>query len=256
MTPPNAVLPPEAVARLLPDEPRWVEVRGMLLSGMGRPVGAVATSPLALVALHAAEDQAVVIGHPERELIQKAAAVAQELLAVPENADWTAAALPGWQQEAATIYTAATLDRIRAVPPGVVRQLTAEELVGIPDRHAGLRDELLVKARAGTPVFAAFAGQQPAAFCYAGSVTERWWDISIDTLEPFRRQGYAAQCVAYVIQHMSEQGKMPVWGALESNIASARLATKLGFQPVDTIIVFSPGEKVVFSPGEEGWDAA
>lgn len=212
----------------------------MLLSGTGRPVGAVATSPVAFVALHTDDDQAVVVGHPEREDIQKAAAIAQELLAVPENADWTAAALPRWKQEAATIYTAATLDRVRAVPPGVVRQLTAEELADIPDRHAVLRDELLVEARAGTPVFAAFAGQQPAAFCYAGSVTERWWDISIDTLEPFRRQGYAAQCVAHVIQHMTEQGRMPVWGALESNTASARLATKLGFNPVDTIIVFSP----------------
>lgn len=220
----------------------------MLLSGVGRPVGAVTASPVAFVALHADEDQAVVVGCPERELIQKAAAIARELLAVPENADWTAGALPGWQQEAATIYTAATLDRIRAVPPGIVRQVTAEELVGIPDRHAGLRDELLVEARAGTPVFAAFAGEQPAAFCYAGSVTERWWDISVDTLEPFRRQGYAAQCVAHVVQHMTEQGRMPVWGALESNIASARLATKLGFNPVDTIIVFSPGE--------EAWDAA
>ncbi len=243
-----SVLTPEAVARLLPDEPRWVEVRGMLLCGMGRPVGAVATSPVAFVALHADQDQAVIVGRPERQLILQAAAVVQELLAVPENADWTTAALPGWQQEVAAIYTAPTLDRIRAVPPGIVRELTIADLTGIPSQHAGLRDELLIEARAGTPVFAAFAGQEPAAFCYAGSVTERWWDISIDTLEPFRRQGYAAQCVAHVVQVMTEQGRMPVWGALESNTASARLATKLGFNPVDTIIVFSPAE--------DSWDAA
>jgi len=220
----------------------------MLLSGMGRPVGPVATSPVTFVALHAGDGQAAVVGRPEHELIQKAAAGAQELLAVPENADWVAAALPGWQLEAATIHTAANLDRIRAVPPGVVRRLTISELAALPTQHALLRDELLVEARSGTPVFAAFAGEQPAAFCYAGSVTERWWDISVDTLEPFRRQGFAAQCVAHVVQHMTEQGRMPVWGALESNTASARLATKLGFNPADTIIVFSPAE--------ETWDAA
>ena len=220
----------------------------MLLSGTGRPVGGVATSPVAFVALHAAQEQAMTVGRPPKELIQKAAAGAQELLAVPENADWVTAALPGWQQETATIYTAATLDRVRAVPPGDVRQLTIPELAGLPAQHASLRDDLLLEARAGTPVFAAFAGEQPAAFCYAGSVTERWWDISIDTLEPYRRQGYGAQCVAHVIQHMTEQGRMPVWGALESNTASARLAAKLGFNPVDTIIVFSPAE--------ETWDAA
>jgi GNAT superfamily N-acetyltransferase len=239
MKPQGSVPSAEAIARLLPDEPRWVEVRGMLLSGMGKVVGGVATSPLAFVALHADQDQAVVVGRPERELIQKAAAVARELLTVPEDADWVGAALPSWQREAATISTAATLDPIRAVPPGVVRQVTPEELARIPARYAGLRDELLVEAHAGK-VFAAFAGNQPAAFCYAGAVTEGWWDISIDTLEPFRRQGYATQCVAQVIQHMAAEGKMPVWGAMESNTASARLATKLGFTPVDSLIVFSP----------------
>ena len=212
----------------------------MLLSGMGRPVGPVATSPVTFVALHAGDGQAAVVGRPEHELIQKAAAGAQELLAVPENADWVAAALPGWQLEAATIHTAANLDRIRAVPPGVVRRLTISELAALPTQHALLRDELLVEARSGTPVFAAFAGEQPAAFCYAGSVTEQWWDLSIDTLEPFRRQGYAAQCVAHVIQHMGARGKMPVWGAMASNIPSARLAAKLGFTPVDIVVVFSP----------------
>ena len=212
----------------------------MLLSGMGKVVGDVTASPVSFVALHADLDQAVVVGRPERELIRKAAAVARELLAVPENADWTSAALPNWQHETAEILTAATLDRVRAVPPGVVRQLTAEELARIPARHAGLRDELLAEVGSGTPVFAAFAGGQPAAFCYAGAVTERWWDISIDTLEPFRRQGYAAQCVAHVILHMAAEGRMPVWGAMQSNTASSRLATKLGFTQVDSLIVFSP----------------
>ena len=34
--------------------------------------------------------------------------VRQELLAVPENADWVAAALPSWQLESATIHTLPT----------------------------------------------------------------------------------------------------------------------------------------------------
>ena len=56
-----SVLAPEAVARLLPDEPRWVEVRGMLLTGMGRPVGEVVPSPVMFVALYAGDDQAAVV---------------------------------------------------------------------------------------------------------------------------------------------------------------------------------------------------
>jgi GNAT superfamily N-acetyltransferase len=238
-----SVLAPEAVARLLPDEPRWVEVRGMLLTGMGRPVGAVATDPVTFVALHAGDDQAAVVGRPAHELIQNAAASATELLAVPENADWVTAAIPSWQLESATIHTLPNLDLIHAVPPGVVREVAIPELTGLPVQYAALRDDLLVEARSGTQVFAAFAGEEPAAFCYAGSVTEQWWDISIDTLEPFRRQGYASQCVAHVIRHMGERGKMPVWGAMKSNSPSARLAAKLGFTPVDAVVVFSPAEE-------------
>lgn len=235
-----SVLAPEAIARLLPDEPRWVEVRGMLLTGMGRPVGEVVTSPVTFVALHAGDDQAAVVGRPAHELIQNAAASATELLAVPENADWVAAALPAWRLEPATIHTLSDPDLIRVVPPGIVREVTIPELTGLPIQYASLREDLLVEARSGTPVFAAFAEKEPAAFCYAGSVTERWWDVSIDTLEPYRRQGYAAQCVAHVAQHMEATGRMPVWGAMKSNTASARLAAKLGFSPVDAVVVFSP----------------
>jgi RimJ/RimL family protein N-acetyltransferase len=37
---------------------------------------------------------------------------------------------------------------------------------------------------------------------------------------------------------MRKLGKAPVWGALESNEASMKLAEKLGFTPVDRLIVF------------------
>jgi predicted GNAT family acetyltransferase len=69
-------------------------------------------------------------------------------------------------------------------------------------------------------------------------VTGSLWDLSIDTLQPFRRCGYAGLCAAYVIDQMNREGKRPVWGAAESNEASLRLASKLGFRPVDRITVF------------------
>jgi RimJ/RimL family protein N-acetyltransferase len=102
-----------------------------------------------------------------------------------------------------------------------------------------LRQELLVEADAGTPIPAAFADGRPVAFCYPGSVTERWWDISIDTIDAYRRRGYAARCVSFCIEEMARAGKQPVWGALESNPPSLRLAAKVGFEPVDRIFVFS-----------------
>jgi RimJ/RimL family protein N-acetyltransferase len=46
-----------------------------------------------------------------------------------------------------------------------------------------------------------------------------------------------------MIRRMWERGKRPVWGAEESNAASMALAAKLGFKPVERLIVFhGPGE--------------
>jgi N-sulfoglucosamine sulfohydrolase len=46
-------------------------------------------------------------------------------------------------------------------------------------------------------------------------------------------------CAASIDQ-MAQAGKQPVWGALEANLPSARLAARLGFRPVDTLVLFSP----------------
>ena len=47
-----------------------------------------------------------------------------------------------------------------------------------------------------------------------------------------------ARAASSSIAHMSRHGKEPVWGALESNVASLRLAARLGFAPVDALVVF------------------
>jgi predicted GNAT family acetyltransferase len=210
----------------------------MLLSG-GAILGDVSTHPPAFVVLQATTGQMAVVGHPSQDTIQAAARQAQEIIALPENADWTTAALPDWIGEPATIHVLGQSPRLPPVPPGTVRRLAAEEVSALSGLPPDLREELLVEAQAGTPIAAAFADERPVAFCYAGSVTERWWDVSIDTVEPYRRQGYAARCAAYCITEMARAGKQPVWGALVSNHASAGLAVKLGFEPVDSIFVFS-----------------
>jgi hypothetical protein len=223
---------------LVPDLPRWVEVRSMLLSG-GSILGTGSSDPPAFVVLQAAIGQMAVVGHPSHQIIRAAAEQVDEIIAQPENVDWTAAALPDWTGEPATIHVLGRSARLPDVPPGTVRRLTAEELSSAPGLPSELREELLVKAMAGSPITAAFAGGRPVAFCYSGSVTEHWWDISIDSIEPYRRQGYAARCVSFCVEEMARAGKQPVWGAFVSNQPSLRLAAKLGFEPVDTIHVFS-----------------
>jgi GNAT superfamily N-acetyltransferase len=225
------------VIALIADEPRWVEVRSLLLSGRAR-VEVTSTSPPAFVVVRPDIAQGGVIGRPPHRVIQTMAADADEMLVEPEHVAWVAQALPGWSYELATLHVLGGAPRLPHVPAGLVRTVSREELAGWRDIPDDLREEL-DDAASETTIFAAFAGERPAAFCYAGAVTERLWDVSIDTLEPFRRQGYALRCAAFVIEHMRGAGKEPVWGSLVSNVASVRLAARLGFVPVDTIVVFA-----------------
>ncbi|HEX2741748.1 MAG TPA: hypothetical protein VHM69_15000 [Rubrobacter sp.] len=49
---------------------------------------------------------------------------------------------------------------------------------------------------------------------------------------------HAARCVAYMVEHL--RPLQPVWLAEQKNQPSLELAARLGFVPVDEIIVFHP----------------
>jgi len=239
----------EPFVTALPDVPRWVETRGMLLAGRGRVVGIEPASPGTAATPAGAVLQpdtrlGVVIGRPGAAMIREVARLADDLLAAPEDAAWVAGALPEWTSEPATLHVLPSSGgpTLLPDPPGAnVRLLEPGELDAIPGLPAELRDDLAIETRAGTPIAAEWVGALPVAFCYAGSVTDTWWDASIDTLEPYRHQGHASRCVAYMIRRYAQAEKRPVWGAVASNEASVRLAAKLGFEPVDSLVVFSRG---------------
>lgn len=101
---------------------------------------------------------------------------------------------------------------------------------------ATLRHEL-EQALRFTPLVAACDGDLPVAFCYAGWETERWWDVSIDTLAEWRGRGFALAAAATLIDRMRASGKRAVWGALDSNLESRGLAARLGFVQVARLFV-------------------
>ena len=82
------------------------------------------------------------------------------------------------------------------------------------------------------PIGVVLDGETPVSFCYPTLVTERYWDITIETLEGYRRSGRAAAAFFRVEREMRLTGRQPVWGAAENNPASLALAAKLGFVPV------------------------
>jgi hypothetical protein len=214
--------------RLLPDTPRWVETRGMLLRRDYQIFGDSTNT----VVTHPAMQVVTVLGAPSQDLVMRTLAVAvhpAQILTAPENTANVRNLFPEWQLEMALLHL---LSASLNIPCADVKLLETYD-DSIP---AAL---LLELERVPSPVAAKFVDGKPVAFCYASSETETLWDVSIDTLEGHRRKGYAIECVAYMIELMAKKRKQPVWGAMNSNAASLTLAKKLGFKPVDQLAVFS-----------------
>lgn len=68
------------------------------------------------------------------------------------------------------------------------------------------------------------------AHTYARS--ERHADVGVYTLEDWRGRGYATACAAVVARAVQEAGQTPVWSTGPGNLASLRVAEKLGFKEV------------------------
>jgi predicted GNAT family acetyltransferase len=120
----------------------------------------------------------------------------------------------------------------------VMRMVSGNEVAAAEGLSDDLREELSRASLIGQ-VGATFVDGKGVSFCTAQSETETLWDIGIETLEEQRGRGYASLIVAYMIDQLGRRGKRPVWGAEETNVPSMRLASRLGFKPVDKLYVLS-----------------
>lgn len=69
------------------------------------------------------------------------------------------------------------------------------------------------------------------AISVAGLSNPRYADIGVTTLEPFRRQGRSSAATYLVARELQSRGQIPVWSTGGHNVASQRVATKVGFRP-------------------------
>jgi GNAT superfamily N-acetyltransferase len=217
-----------ALAKRFPDVPLWVETRSMLLGRRAEVSGFREDTRVHFLAVDRGAKLATVVGNPYG-VIPQGLNGALALLTPESSEDLD---LPGWSSEEATLYQ--LRDEPRSIHvSGATCRIIDPAKCEVP---ADLAAELLYAARF-SPVFAVFVRHHPVSFCY-GVPTESLWDVSIDTVREHRGHGYATMCASFAIHEMCSRGKRPVWGALDSNVASQNLAAKLGFEPVDRIAVY------------------
>lgn len=226
------------------DQPRWVELRAQLLNGKGEVVGWDGATASGAIRSRAAP-LAGIVGLPRAEVVQATLAPMPretELIVMPEARQWIEAALPDWHGCPATLHTQP--ESLELSPPRADINIRLfdrvdDQLLALltPD----LRDEVKHWSAPG-PAAAAMVERRAVSLVYVGAVTESWFDISVDTSPVYRRRGLAEACSLSLIERMHQQGRRCVWGALDDNEASLKLAAKLGFIPVDRLVVFIRGD--------------
>lgn len=219
----------------LPDLPLWVETRALMAREGSELIENLTRS--GFVVWSAEDGSGSVVGEPEPRALAQAAGEVPELLAFADNIERVRSLLPEFEAERATVFSAP--ERLPPPPPHRCREISLREIAAQVHLPEDLLAELSDLAEGGVPVAAAFEGVLPVAFAYVASETESLWDVSIDTIRSHRRQGYAAAAVLHLIRSMREKGKSAVWGALESNRASANLARRLGFVENDRLWVLT-----------------
>lgn len=222
----------------------------MLLSGRCEVLGLEEGEPQpSFVAreLGEGEDQMVyVVGRPSPWAIREAVGRNRKggiVMAAQEEAPHIEGALPGWTATRATLHVLGDAPHLPSLAEGEVEPLGTQDLraswvEGIPENLRSFLEDAVVDAEA--PAVVALEGGRPVSFCVASDQTEGLWDVSIDTLEGHRRRGHAARCVSWMVDEMRRRGKEPVWAAEETNAPSMRLAARLGFVPVDGLVLFRP----------------
>jgi hypothetical protein len=229
------------VLATLPDLPRWVEARGLLLERRGFVVDTADGCRLVcgrldrIVVPVSLELSPLVEATATREVPQPTVLLQDVMLPAARYH------MPDWQSEAVTIYTLPP-DRARAwrVPPWHTAPVSEAQLHAAPRIPPVLRAQLL-DAVTRTPVWAASMEGEPVSFAYAAHTTETWFDVAVETVESARNQGLARAAAMGLIVERMLRGLRPVWGAAKTHEASHRLARRLGFEPVDLLWTLTRG---------------
>lgn len=123
--------------------------------------------------------------------------------------------------------------------PYEIKMLSSNEL---KDLYIPQWSNALCKARRELDVLGAgaYKGNQLIGLAGCSADCEDMWQIGIDVLPEFRRQGIASALTSRLACETLNRGKVPFYCCAWSNIASAKNAIKSGFRPAWVELTVKP----------------
>ena len=128
-----------------------------------------------------------------------------------------------------------------------VRLLTVDDRAlfdGVPDDlKPGMRGDVEIVLREGF-VAGALVDDQVVSVAHTNAITERYADIGVFSHQDFRNRGYSTASASTVARAIQGSGRIPVWSCGEDNLASLRVAAKVGFTEVSRRTYVIPFNRV------------
>src|SRR5262245_55290921 len=172
------------LAAALPDLPRWVAPRGLLMERRCEVLlGAEGKRGAGYLVVERDGREAFGVDRPVASLVNQLESLGRptgRILVPIESAEPWRRLLPGWHEQPAVLHVHPIPDSLPR-PKHDARFLSLEDMAGLEDLPPEIGGDI-ARALTRGPVSAAFVDGKPVSFCHAAFQTESWFDLSIDTL--------------------------------------------------------------------------
>ena len=232
---------PKNLAHCLPDSPQTVISSHCLRRGLAKAwtKGSVSSFVAAIVQIESCPTELISFGQDIEGLVQ--------ILENVQNwdcivVDYEIAKRLGSVIETALAHSVSYVDDVYFVPgrripkirQAYVRELTLKDM---PRLEKTANDELKIgfwrdsRSRLADGIIAAaIVDQQIVATSGTAALSDGYAEIGVYTEPAYRRQGLALAAASLVANSVQETGRVPVWSAGSTNVASIEMAKKLGFK--------------------------
>ncbi|MBR4021598.1 MAG: GNAT family N-acetyltransferase [Ruminococcus sp.] len=89
-------------------------------------------------------------------------------------------------------------------------------------------NEFLAKGKG----FCIVSGNDVASWAFTSAISDNEIDIGVETSEKYQHKGFAVIVAKAMLEYILSENKIPVWACHYQNLASAKLAEKLGFDKI------------------------